>query len=74
MLDKDSIEYPVPFVPIENKLTMTIDEAVAYTGIGRDKLRVMTSQDDCPFVLWVGNRRLIKRKALEEYIERTYSV
>ena len=43
---------------------LTIDEATAYTGIGRDKLYEMTSQEKCPFVLWVGNRRMIKRRVL----------
>lgn len=52
----------------------TIDEATAYTGIGRDKLYEMTSQEKCPFVLWVGNRRMIKRRVFDEYIEKMYSI
>ena len=31
-----------PYVPIWYKATLSIDEAVAYSGIGRDKLRDMT--------------------------------
>ena len=46
----------------------------AYTGIGRDKLYEMTSLADCPFVLWVGNRRMIKRRIFDEYIEQMYSI
>lgn len=53
---------------------LTIDEATAYTGIGRDKLYEMTSQEKCPFVLWVGNRRMIKRRVFDEYIEKMYSI
>ena len=48
-------------VPIWNKPFLTIEEATAYTGIGRDTLREMTRFADCPFVLWVGHRRMIKR-------------
>ena len=44
------------------------------SGIGRAKLYEMTNREDCPFVLWIGNRRVIKRKAFDEYIEKVYSV
>ena len=52
----------VAAVPIWVKPYLTIEEAAEYTGIGRDKLYEMTSLADCPFVLWVGNRRMIKRR------------
>lgn len=32
------------------------------------------SQEKCPFVLWVGNRRMIKRRVFDEYIEKMYSI
>ena len=44
------------------------------TGIGENKLRELTQYDHCDFVLWVGNKRLIKRKKLEEYIDKAYSI
>ena len=49
-------------VPIWQKATISLEEAVEYTGIGRDKLRELTIQDDCPFVLWIGRKRLIIKK------------
>lgn len=55
-------------VPIWHKPFLTIEEATAYTGIGRDTLREMTRFADCPFVLWVGHRRMIKRELFDEYI------
>ena len=61
-------------VPIWEKSNLTIDEAVAYSGIGRDKLRSLTNREDCPFVLWVGTKRLIKRKLFDAYIEKMYSI
>lgn len=64
----------VETVPVWVKPYLTIDEATAYTGIGRDKLYEMTSQEKCPFVLWVGNRRMIKRRVFDEYIEKMYSI
>lgn len=34
----------------------------------------MTESQDCPFVLWIGSRRMIKRKVFDEFIERQYSI
>ena len=56
-------------VPIWFKLNITVEEAVAYSDIGRDKLYELTNREDCPFVLWIGTKRLIKRKKFDEYIE-----
>ena len=59
-------------VPIWEKSNLTIEETAAYTGIGINKIREMSNGDNCPFVLWVGNKRLIKRKKFDEYIERCF--
>lgn len=61
-------------IPIWEKVTLTIDEAVAYSGIGRDKLRFLTEQDACTFVIWIGRRRLIKREKFEEFLKEAYSI
>ena len=61
-------------VPIWEKTTLTIEEAAAYSNIGIHKLREITDKDDKQLVLWVGSKRLIKRKALEKYIDQSYSI
>lgn len=61
-------------VPIWEKSNLTLEEAVAYSSIGRDKLRELSGDDHCTFVLWVGSKRMIKRKKLDEYIEKMYSI
>ena len=61
-------------VPIWEKSNLTLEEAAAYSGIGINKLRQMTDDENCEFVLWIGNKRLIKRRKLDEYIEKMYSV
>ena len=61
-------------IPIWCKANLSIEEAAAYSGIGMAKLYEMTESEDCPFVLWIGSRRMIKRKAFDEYIERQYSI
>ena len=58
------------YVPIWHKTNLTIDETSEYSGIGSSRLRKLTLQDDCPYVLHIGNRRLIKRRIFDEYIEK----
>ena len=61
-------------VPIHLKMTLTIKEAAEYSNIGINKIDTMLKQPNCPFVLYVGTRKLVKRKAFEEYIQRTLSI
>ena len=61
-------------VPIWEKVTLTIEEAAAYSNIGEGKLRELVAERNCPFVMFVGRRFLIKRKAFEKYIDQTYSI
>lgn len=61
-------------VPIWEKSNLTLEEAAAYSGIGINKLRKLSDAESCEFVLWIGSKRLIKRKKLDEYIEGVYSI
>lgn len=61
-------------VPIWEKSNLTLDEAAAYSGVGINKLRELTNQHLSDMVLWVGNKRLIKRKRLDQYLEQQYSI
>lgn len=61
-------------VPIWQKSNLTIEKAAEYSGIGRNKLRQLSDNEKCPFVLWVGNKRLIKRRQLDEYTGHMYSI
>ena len=58
---------------IEHKYLLTIKEASQYFNIGENKLRELTNDSDCPFVLWNGNKRLIKRKEFEKFLDNSYS-
>jgi len=60
-------------VPIWEKSNLTLEEAAAYSGIGINKLRQLTNDEDCEFVLWLGTKRLIKRRKFDEYIEKLYA-
>ena len=61
-------------VSIWEKANLTIEEAAAYFGIGMNKLRELTEDEHCKFVLYVGTKRLIKRRLFEQYLEQAYSI
>ena len=56
------------------KRVIDLGEAAAYSGIGINKLRSMTDSDECKFVLWNGTKRLIKRRKLDEYLDKAFSI
>ena len=60
-------------IAVKTKIAL-FEEAAAYFGIGINKLRDLTSNDNCPYVLWIGSKRLIKRRAFERYLETAFSV
>lgn len=61
-------------MPIWHKTNLTIEEAAVYSNIGLLKLREITNDENCNFVLWIGNRSLIKRKMFDEYLKHEYSI
>lgn len=61
-------------VPVHEKVTLTLEEAAAYSNIGINKIREISNEQNCQFVLWVGNKRLIKRRPFEQFIEKNYSL
>ena len=61
-------------IPLWEKSNLTLEEASAYSGIGINKLRELSNDRNCTFVLWNGSKRLIKRKAFDEYIAGMYSI
>lgn len=55
-------------IPAHLKMTMTIKEAAEYSNIGINKIESMLRMPNCPFVLFVGTRKLVKRREFEEFI------
>ena len=56
-------------IPFWEKTNLTLEEAAAYSGIGVNKLRELTNEEGCEFVLWVGSKRLIKKQKFNDFIE-----
>ena len=61
-------------IPIWEKITLTLEEAAGYSNIGINKIDTMLKQPNCPFVLYVGTRKLVKRREFEEYIRRELTI
>ena len=61
-------------IPIPLKVTLTIKEAAAYTNIGINKLEALLREPGCPFVLFIGTKKLVKREPFEEFLAQKYAI
>ncbi len=60
-------------VPIWNKVSLTLDEAVEYSGIGKNTLRELSDGEGQCFTFFIGKnhgKRMIKRKEFDEFISK----
>ena len=64
------MENEISKVPIHLKMTLTTREAAAYSNIGINKTDSMLRTPNCPFVLYVGTKKLVKRKEFEQFISQ----
>ena len=49
-------------VPVWEKVTLTLEEAAEYSNIGINKIRSLSNNPRCNWVIYVGKKRLIKRR------------
>lgn len=56
------------------KSRLNPEGAAVHSGIEVNKLRDITNDESGRFVLWVGNRKLIKRRLFDLFIEQAHSV
>ncbi len=61
-------------VPIWERSLLTINEAADYTGIGVNKLRRLAEKRNSNLVIWVGSRKMFKRRKLDEYLDNAVSI
>ena len=59
----------VSHVPIHLKMLLSIREAAEYSNIGINKIDSMLRKPNCPFVLFVGTKKLVKRVEFEKFME-----
>lgn len=61
-------------IPIWQKVMLTKEEAAAYSHIGINKLEELLKVPNCPFVLYVGKKKLIKRREFEAFLTENVEI
>ncbi len=61
-------------IPIKDKYLLTIREAAEYSNIGINRLSQMLNDPYCSFVLFNGNRKLVKRIEFEKYLNEAHNI
>ena len=61
-------------VPIHLKMTLTSKEAAEYSNIGINKIDSLLKMPNCPFVLYIGTRKLVKRVEFKQYIRGKFAI
>lgn len=61
-------------IPISEKLALTIEEAAAYSNIGQNKLSDLLKSPCCSFVLYVGKKKLVKRREFERFVSESIEI
>lgn len=62
-------------IPIWKKVTITPEEAAAYSNIGINTIYQLLDDPNCEFRLYVGTKKkLIKRVAFEKYLEEAFAI
>ena len=57
-------------VPIWEKANLSIKEAAEYSNIGIDRLEELLKKPNCSFVLYVGKKKLVKRREFEKFFKQ----
>lgn len=61
-------------MPFWLKMNLTKQEAAVYSNIGINRIEEMLKNPKCPFVLYVGTKKLVKRKEFEQYISKSLEI
>lgn len=61
-------------VPICEKAALTIEEASEYSNIGQNRLSELLKQPRCTFVLYVGKKKLVKRREFDQFISQSIQI
>ena len=68
------MSFEIQNVPIHLKMALTIKEAAEYSNIGINKIDSMLRVPNCPFVLYVGTKKLVKRREFEQFISHKLTI
>ncbi len=58
-------------IPVWEKWALVVEEAAPYFHIGENKLREMIHENEsADWILWNGNKALIKREQFKQYLAK----
>ena len=60
--------------PFWTKKILTVEEAAAYTGIGRAKIRQIIKRENCPFTVNNGTQICVIREAFIDYLDKQFRI
>ncbi len=66
--------YNIDKVAIWEKANLTIKEAAEYSNIGINRIEELLKMPSCSFVLYVGKKKLVKRREFELFLTRTLEI
>ena len=61
-------------IPFWTRTILTVEEAAAYTGIGRAKIRQIISQGKCSFTINYGTQICVIREAFIDYLDKQFRI
>lgn len=61
-------------VPIWEKSNSTIEEAAEYSNIDQNRISNLLKEPRCPFVLYVGTKKLVKRRGFERFLSESIEI
>lgn len=72
--DCNNVNAENQFIPIWEKMNLTVEEAAQYSNISSKTLRRFINECTPDFILKIGTKTLIKRKVFEKFLERTDAI
>ena len=61
-------------IPIWEKANLTIKEAAEYSNIGINRIEKLLKMPNCRFVLYVGRKKLVKRREFDKFLSDTVEI
>ncbi|MCI8615127.1 MAG: hypothetical protein HFJ01_08530 [Lachnospiraceae bacterium] len=61
-------------IPIWEKSNLTFREAAEYSNIGINRIEELLKIPNCKFVLYVGKKKLVKRREFDKFLSDTVEI
>lgn len=61
-------------IAVWEKVNLTIKEAAEYSNVGINRIEELLKQPTCSFVLYVGTKKLVKRKEFERFLSHSLEI